>query len=130
MESSSVRKVNRDLAADLLRIYAGGTDLAKVSANPSRHSWHVLVDLYLIGCFIYYELDESWFMSDEKFDQLCQVIGRKVKTAKGTLHTSYHPLLKKSALKASTGYHLSGKYPARIQGIASGMVALEKEKAA
>lgn len=84
----------------------------------------VYADLYLIGSYVYYVLEEEWFLSDPEFDRVCQWLFDNFNDVqRKAMHAD---CFVRSALKAGTGYSIQTHHD-RIKDLAHACVRRHKE---
>jgi len=74
---------------------------------------HAAVSIYLMSCYLYYELNES-VLTDHEFDAIC----RRLYNEFENINHQHKHLLDKDSLRASTGYTLND-YPTIVKDAAS-----------
>ena len=105
-----------DWLTEASRKYQRVVDEIEAGAAFEDYSLITLTTLYLIACYLYYEMMAPP-LSDEKFDALCKYLCGQVDELEGA-GVWHAELFERESLAAGTGYHLSGNYSVAVKNIA------------
>jgi len=87
---------------------------------PDAYCLRELCTLYMVASYLYYERNES-VMRDDSYDRLCAYLADHHDELEAAGVWGRH-LIDHDALRAGTGYGMSGRYPPAIMSIAEAMI--------